>query len=98
MNYAHDRGHSPYPPQQHQYSQPHGGENSSYYGGHQGGHAPHQGHTPVPAGAEGERGLGSTLLGGTAGGFLGHKMAGGALGTVGGAVVGAVGANAANKM
>lgn len=52
----------------------------------------------MPVGAEGERGLGSTLLGGTAGGFLGHKMAGGALGTVGGAVVGAVGANAANKM
>ncbi|KAL4784045.1 hypothetical protein BJX76DRAFT_233530 [Aspergillus varians] len=98
LNYGHDRGHSPYPPQQQEYHQPQGGENSAYYGGHQGEHTLQQGHTPVPAGAEGERGLGSTLLGGAAGSFLGHKMGGGALGTVGGAVAGAVGMNAASKL
>ena len=51
----------------------------------------------VPAGAEGEKGLGSTLLGGTAGGFLGSKMGGGLMNTAGGALAGAVGMNVANK-
>jgi hypothetical protein len=51
------------------------------------------------AGQEGERGLGSTLLGGAAGGFMGKKLGGGILGTAGGAVLGAVGMNmATNKL
>ena len=87
-----DRGHSPYPPQQHQG----GGESSSYYGG-----APpqHQQGPPGAPGQEGDRGLGSTLLGGAAGGFMGNKMSHGLLGTAGGAVLGAVGMNmATNKL
>ena len=40
-----------------------------------------------PEGAEGERGLGKTLLGGTAGAFLGHQAGHGMLGALGGAVV-----------
>ncbi|KAL8722321.1 MAG: hypothetical protein Q9225_001169 [Loekoesia sp. 1 TL-2023] len=43
------------------------------------------------------RDLGSALLGAAGGGFLGHKYGGGALGTLGGAVAGAVGANFAEK-
>lgn len=85
-----DRGHSPYPPQQ-QYQ---GGESASYYGS-----APapsQQGYPPGPGGPEGEKGLGSTLLGGAAGGFAGHKMGGGFLGSAGGAVLGAVGMNMAS--
>lgn len=81
-----DRGHSPYPPQ-HSYPQ---GESASYYGSP----APYQqGYPPGPGGPEGEKGLGSTLLGGATGGFAGHKMGGGFMGTAGGAVLGAVGAN-----
>jgi hypothetical protein len=45
-------------------------------------------------GPDGDRGLGSTLLGAAGGGFVGHKLHGGALGTVGGAVLGAVATNA----
>ncbi|CAF9931072.1 MAG: hypothetical protein GOMPHAMPRED_005810 [Gomphillus americanus] len=41
-----------------------------------------------PEGAEGERGLGSALAGGTAGYFLGRKKNHGFLGAVGGAIVG----------
>ncbi|KAF1345176.1 hypothetical protein BDV97DRAFT_42701 [Delphinella strobiligena] len=44
-------------------------------------------------GQEGDRGLGATLLGGAGGAFLGHKTAGGGLGTLGGMVLGAIGAN-----
>jgi predicted lipid-binding transport protein (Tim44 family) len=84
-----ERGHSPYPPQQHQQ----GGQNASYYG-----EAPpqQQGYASGPGGPEGERGLGSTLLGGAAGGFAGHKMGGGFMGSAGGAILGAVGANIAS--
>lgn len=42
---------------------------------------------------EGDRGLGSTLIGGAGGAFLGNKLGGGALGTIGGLVAGAIGAN-----
>ncbi|KAI9831802.1 MAG: hypothetical protein M1819_004699 [Sarea resinae] len=49
---------------------------------------------PGPDGKEGERGLGATLVGSAAGGFLGHEVGGGALGTLGGIIAGAVGANA----
>lgn len=88
-----DRGHSPYPPQQghEQYQQ--GGASASYYGA--GAPQHQQGYAPGPGGPEGDRGLGSTLLGGAAGGFAGHKMGGGFLGTAGGAVLGAVGMNMA---
>lgn len=40
-----------------------------------------------------ERGLGATLLGGGAGAYLGHAAGGGVLGTLGGVLAGAVGAN-----
>ena len=50
-----------------------------------------------PVGPEGERGLGSTILGAAGGGFVGHKLGGGMLGTAGGALAGAVGMNAATK-
>lgn len=56
------------------------------------------GQSPVPAGPEGERGLGSSLLGATGGGMLGNKLGAGMLGTAGGALVGAAGMNMANKM
>ncbi|KAI0015013.1 hypothetical protein F4780DRAFT_784558 [Xylariomycetidae sp. FL0641] len=44
-------------------------------------------------GEDGERGLGATLIGGGAGGVLGHKMGKGKLGTLLGSAVGAVAAN-----
>ncbi|KAJ5945930.1 hypothetical protein N7454_002769 [Penicillium verhagenii] len=91
-NAPQDRGYAPYPPAQQQA----GGENSSYYGSAPHGQASYA-TGPGPAGpqGEGERGLGSTLIGGAAGGFAGHKMQGGFLGTAGGAVLGAVGMNMA---
>lgn len=55
-----------------------------------------------PPGSEGpdggkERGLGATLVGASGGGFLGHELGGGALGTIGGAIAGAIGANMLEK-
>jgi hypothetical protein len=48
--------------------------------------------------SEGERGLGANLAGLAAGGFLGNKLGrGGAIGTIGGAVVGAIAAQAAER-
>ncbi|KAJ5736377.1 uncharacterized protein N7483_001502 [Penicillium malachiteum] len=47
-----------------------------------------------PQGQGDERGLGSTLIGGAGGAYVGHQMGGGALATAGGAVIGAIGANA----
>ncbi|KZF23327.1 hypothetical protein L228DRAFT_113989 [Xylona heveae TC161] len=44
-------------------------------------------------GHEGERGLGATLLGAAGGGFVGHEAGGGALGTIAGTLIGAIGAN-----
>lgn len=80
------QGYGGQPPygQQQQYPQ---GEAASYYG------AQGQGYPAGPGAPGDERGLGSTMLGGAAGGFAGHKMGGGFLGTAGGAVLGAVGAN-----
>ncbi|KAE8309215.1 hypothetical protein BDV41DRAFT_439503 [Aspergillus transmontanensis] len=93
MNPPQDGGHSPYPQQQYQQ-----GESASYYGAStQSAYASHPGQAPGPAGQEGEKGLGSSILGATGGGFVGHKLGGGLLGTAGGALVGAVGANLANK-
>ncbi|KAJ6024798.1 hypothetical protein N7540_005595 [Penicillium herquei] len=63
------------------------GENASYYGSE----------TPPVYNAENpedsERGLGSTLIGGAGGAYVGHQMGGG-MATAGGAMVGALGANA----
>lgn len=61
--------------------------NASYYSG-----APMDGSGSE---AENEKGLGSTVIGGAAGGYAGHKMGGGKLATVAGAAVGAVGMNMA---
>ncbi|KAJ5999912.1 hypothetical protein N7481_000321 [Penicillium waksmanii] len=68
------------------------GENASYYGT-----APlDQYRNPIgPAGPQNEKGLGSTVVGGAAGGYAGHKVGGGFLGSTAGAVLGAIGMNAA---
>ena len=93
MNPPQDGGHSPYPQQQY-----HQGESASYYGGSsQSDYASQLGQAPGPAGQEGEKGLGSSIVGATGGGIVGHKLGGGLLGTAGGALVGAIGANMANK-
>ncbi|KAF8474807.1 hypothetical protein BDZ91DRAFT_279764 [Kalaharituber pfeilii] len=54
--------------------------------------------SPLPLGADGpqDRGLGSTLVGAAAGTMLSRKMGGGTLGTIAGAVGGAILANAAS--
>ena len=46
---------------------------------------------------EGERGIGATLIGAGSGGFLGHELGGGMLGTLGGMIAGVVGANMLEK-
>ncbi|CAG8139925.1 unnamed protein product [Penicillium salamii] len=74
---------SPYPPEQ----QMPIGENASYYG-----MPPQNQNGPNP---EDEKGLGSTVVGGAAGGYAGHKLGGGLLGSAAGAILGAVGLNAA---
>lgn len=81
-------GTSPYPPQQNMPL----GENASYYGT-----VPQDqyGNPVGPGGPEDEKGLGSTVVGGAAGGYAGHKLGGGLLGSAAGAVLGAIGMNAA---
>lgn len=68
--------------------------------GSYGGSSIHQNrsHSPAVPGSDtrlggGERGLGATLIGGAGGAFIGHELGGGALGTIGGIVAGAIGAN-----
>ena len=61
------------------------GENASYYHDN--------GAVPGAEGPENEKGLGSTVAGGAAGGYAAHNMGGGKLATAGGAVLGAVGMN-----
>lgn len=63
------------------------GENASYYSG-----APLN---EPGEGPDGEKGLGSTVVGGAAGGYAAHQMGGGKTGTVAGAALGAVGMNMA---
>lgn len=58
---------------------------------------PKKGGRDLFGGSEGERGVGAKLLGGAAGALLGHKFADGALGTVGGAVLGAIASGAAER-
>lgn len=74
-------------PQDHPQSQyPQQGANASYYNGE-----PYPGQNNINA-PEGEKGLGSTVVGGAAGGYMGHKMGGG-WGTAAGTALGAVGMN-----
>lgn len=61
------------------------GANASYYNGE-----PYPGQNDNAP--DGEKGLGSTVVGGAAGGYMGHKMGGG-WGTAAGAALGAVGMN-----
>ncbi|KAJ5907624.1 hypothetical protein N7495_000306 [Penicillium taxi] len=88
---------SPPPYQLQQQQQQQYGENASYY------------QHNIPAGDEeasqipeqtvGDRGLGSTISGGAAGGYTAHQMGGGKLATAGGALLGAVGMNmVSNKL
>lgn len=95
----------PAPQDQHQQNQQYGYGQQPGYGDHQqqgygqqGGYGDQQhgqpGQPGEPGGpVEGDRGLGSTLIGGAGGAFLGNKMGGGTLGTLGGLVAGAIGAN-----
>jgi len=72
------------------------GANDPYYAGQPSAQYPGQagyGQAGAVAGQEGDRGLGATLLGGAGGALLGHKTAGGGLGTLGGMLLGAIGAN-----
>ncbi|MCJ1255276.1 hypothetical protein MMC24_003092 [Lignoscripta atroalba] len=57
----------------------------------------YENHAPGVGGPEGERGLGATLIGAGSGAFVGHELGGGTLGTIGGIIAGAVGANALEK-
>lgn len=49
----------------------------------------------VFGGREGQKGIGAQLLGGAAGGLIGHELGGGLIETFGGAVIGAIGAKVA---
>lgn len=101
QGYDPNRSTSPYPPPaQHQQgyhdpNQQYGAPQQQHgYGEQQGYGAQQHGQPGAPGGpAEGDRGLGSTLIGGAGGAFLGNKLGGGALGTIGGLVAGAIGAN-----
>ncbi|KAK8090657.1 hypothetical protein PG994_000162 [Apiospora phragmitis] len=70
-----------------------------YSGGHYAGGDEKRGRSDYPnaapgaEGEDGERGLGASLIGGGAGGFLGHKLGKGKLGTFLGGAAGAVAAN-----
>ena len=95
-------GGSPYqpPPPQYgttatpQYYGEHGHENAQHSGSHQqppyisepGAGGPPGSDMEPGGGVEGERGLGKAMLGGVAGGILGHKAGHGALGAIGGAI------------
>jgi hypothetical protein len=83
------------PNQQHGYGgQPGYGDHQQQGYGQQPAYGQPHGQPGAPGGpAEGDRGLGSTLIGGAGGAFLGNKMGGGTLGTLGGLVAGAIGAN-----
>ncbi|KAF3395374.1 hypothetical protein DPV78_009329 [Talaromyces pinophilus] len=71
------------------------GENASYYN-----EARPQYYHNNPASGEqnGERGLGSTVLGGLAGGYVANQMGAGPMGTAGGAILGATGMHMATNM
>ncbi|PZC90796.1 DUF4175 domain containing protein [Pyrenophora tritici-repentis] len=79
----------------HDPNQQHGAHQQQGYQDQQQGYgAPQYGQPGAPGGpADGDRGLGSTLIGGAGGAFVGNKLGGGAMGAVGGALLGAVAAN-----
>ena len=84
-------------------NQPQQGSNASYYGPPANEKSPQAGQQPTGTpeqgqAQEGERGLGSKLAGGTAGGFLGKKLGGGFLGATGGALTGAAGMGLVSKL
>ncbi|KAI9371229.1 hypothetical protein BJX61DRAFT_512229 [Aspergillus egyptiacus] len=72
------------------------GENASYYNPEPSAN-PTSTHAPEGEGEEREKGLGSTVVGGAAGGYMGHKMGGG-WSTAAGAAIGAVGMNVVSHM
>ncbi|KHN99350.1 heme oxygenase-like, multi-helical [Metarhizium album ARSEF 1941] len=86
-----NRGHSPQPSQQ--YGQPGGAAADYAAGATQGGHGQAGQYAAGPAGPDGERGLGATLVGGGGAAWAAHKAGGGFLGTAGAAIAGAIGAN-----
>ncbi|KAK4989255.1 hypothetical protein LTR50_003361 [Elasticomyces elasticus] len=98
----HTRSYSPYPPPNHHqsgYAPPPLSTRYDQPGYHQGAPAQQrgqydQGYGGPGGAAEGEKGLGATLVGGAGGAFLGHELGGGPLGLIGGLIAGAVGANA----
>lgn len=51
-----------------------------------------------PVQSEYERGFGSTVVGGAVGGYMAHEMGAGAMGTAGGAALGAAGMNMVTNM
>ncbi|KAH6983569.1 hypothetical protein BKA56DRAFT_731013 [Ilyonectria sp. MPI-CAGE-AT-0026] len=75
-----NRGASPYPQQQQQY----GGNNTG---------AQHPADSQGQLGPDGERGLGATIVGGGAAGWVTRKAGGGFFGSLAGAAAGAIGAN-----
>ncbi|EON69899.1 hypothetical protein W97_09163 [Coniosporium apollinis CBS 100218] len=90
----HQRAHSPFPPQ---------GQVEVYGGNQNGGYG-----APGPPGdygvpgdssgpQDGERGFLGNTVGAAAGGYTGHKLCGGPLGTIGGIIAGVVGANLLDK-
>ncbi|KAL3451539.1 hypothetical protein BJX65DRAFT_304130 [Aspergillus insuetus] len=86
--------------QYHQYQQASWAANASREDAYQPNSEPN---TTVPEGqGEDERGLGSTVVGGAGGAFVGHavgkKSDHGTLGAIGGAVAGAIAANMASNM
>jgi hypothetical protein len=91
-------GYDQYPPSQ-------GGSQGGYgrgsgpgaYADSKGSRAPPSINVPGNGPAEGERGIGASLIGAGGGGFLGHELGGGMLGAVGGAIAGAIGANLVEK-
>ncbi|KAA8646934.1 putative glutamine-serine rich protein MS8 [Aspergillus tanneri] len=94
MNYGYGYSQAPYAQQQ---EPPVQGESASYYNTKPEDSQQH-GHNPGPGKPQGEKGLGSSLLGAGAGGLVGHKLGGGLLSTAGGALAGAAGMGIANKL
>lgn len=71
------------------------GENASYYNDTQSQYSQNNATTGEP---NDERGFGSTVIGGLAGGYVANQMGAGPMGTTGGAIVGATGMNMATNM
>ncbi|KAJ5180104.1 hypothetical protein N7492_003314 [Penicillium capsulatum] len=74
-----------YPTETNQYQNQAPGANADYYNGS----------SMSESGTDDEKGLGSTIVGGAAGGYAAHHFGGGKMGTLAGAALGAAGMNAA---